>query len=189
MHSAHWRFEENNWNLRAIVPIAASAAGICRNRRWPAARASGRCYWGLFDAATSVAILAVVRIGVGLALRLFVTTVLVLGIVIMHHVAQQDHDPAASHTASVASAHDDGMVSGPQEEAVAGSGAVADDLLHLCLAILTGLVVLLVGLLLLGRLPLALAQFRLLNWGHRPRRAPPRRYGFSLLISLGVMRT
>jgi hypothetical protein len=130
-----------------------------------------------------------VRIGVGLALRLFVTTVLVLGIVIMHHVAQQDHDPAASHAASVASAHDDGMVSGPQQEAVAGSGAVADDLLHLCLAILTGLVVLLVGLLLLGRLPQALAQFRLLNWGHRPRRALPRRYGFSLLISLGVMRT
>lgn len=64
------------------------------------------------------------------------------------------------------------------------------ELLHLCLAVMTAAVVVLVGWLLLARRPWlrmsAVAAFGALPM---PSRAPPRRHGSALLTSLCVMRT
>lgn len=133
------------------------------------------------------------RIG-QLALRVWAVAVLVLGIVVMHHVAQPSHDTAVDEmSVTQTQAADHGM--DPPD----GSGAAAaeddpsssvHDMLHLCLAVMTAAAVLLAGWVLLVRCrwtePSLFVAFRAQPMPARP---PPRPHGPELLMSLCVMRT
>ncbi|WP_157987509.1 hypothetical protein [Jiangella endophytica] len=117
--------------------------------------------------------------------RLLVLAALLLGIVLMHHVAgaghTDGHSPAHEPTATHAAGHENEP--SPSSE---GHG-----LAHLCLAVLSAAALVLAGRLLLGRLPdvtrrardVVLAGRTLWAW------PPPRAHGAALLTSLGVSRT
>ncbi|WP_051425481.1 DUF6153 family protein [Jiangella gansuensis] len=130
--------------------------------------------------------------------RLLVVVVLVLGIVMMHHVAQSGRhelpvvaDQAAGHAAAMSptGTHADPAGSGP--------GSSLDDttlehgLLHLCLAVVTAAALLVIGRLLRGWrwLPAVGSTLTPAVLPVRRRPAPPRPYGTVLLTSLCVLRT
>lgn len=116
--------------------------------------------------------------------RLLVLGALLLGIVLMHHVAgaghADGHSPAHEATSTV---HATGHESEPSPS--------AHGLVHLCLAVLTAAALVLAGRLLVSRLPHVVRRARDLvvtvpTLGARP---PPRAHGAALLTSLGVSRT
>ncbi|TDD69934.1 hypothetical protein E1262_11225 [Jiangella aurantiaca] len=126
--------------------------------------------------------------------------VLVLGIVVMHHVARPEHDgsggPGSSamvDSPTAAVGHAEGAdVSAASDSGVADGDApsAGHGLLHLCLAVLTAAAVLVVGWLLLARRPwLPMSSFVAFRARPKPSRAPPRPHGSALLMSLCVIRT
>ncbi|RIQ23211.1 hypothetical protein DY240_12825 [Jiangella rhizosphaerae] len=118
--------------------------------------------------------------------RLLVLAALLLGIVLMHHVAGAGH--ADGHSPAhepAAAAHAEGHDGEPSPSP---SG---HELVHLCLAVLTAAVLVLAGRVLLRRLPPLARRARdaVVTWPARRVRPPPRLYGSALLTSLCVLRT
>lgn len=138
--------------------------------------------------------MATVRIG-QIAVRVVALAVLVLGIVVMHHVARPGHDASIGDETSLVQPHSSEGAPAADEPP---TGATSDDspverhdLLHLCLSVMTTVVVLLIG-----RVLLALRRWRRSGAfeAFRPpamvaTRAPPRPHGSALLVSLCVLRT
>lgn len=137
------------------------------------------------------------------AIRVWAVAVLVLGILVMHHVARTGHDALAVHEWSVVQPQgaDHGLdadLAGVADTRPGYAGiAVGNDapptghdLLHLCLAAMTAAAVLLVGWLLLTRRVWTMIP-PVLVFRTRPvlARPPPRPRGSVLLVSLCVMRT
>jgi hypothetical protein len=129
--------------------------------------------------------------------------VLVLGILVMHHIARPSHDAPAAHDSSVVQlqAADHGtnadMVGVADTRPGFAGTAVGDDapptghdLLHLCLAVMTTAVVLLVGWLLLSRrVWTMISPVLVFRAGPVLARPPPRPRGSVLLVFLCMMRT
>lgn len=135
-----------------------------------------------------------------LVARLTAVAFLVLGIVVMHHVAWPSHDGANNHETAaitVASGEAATHVMAPNPS-VGGLAAETEDdapsadhsLLHLCLAVIIAAAMLLVGWLLLIRRPwISALQSTAFRARRMPARPPPRPHGSALLVSLCVMRT
>lgn len=140
------------------------------------------------------------RIG-RLAARVMAVAVLVLGLVVMHHVARAGTDGASSHESPTMAADANETIEHAMGANVVAGDLAADtehgdassaghDLLHLCLAVVSAAAVLVVGWLLLVRRPwLPTSSFVAFRARPKPSRAPPRPHGSALLMSLCVMRT
>ncbi|PZF83906.1 DUF6153 family protein [Jiangella anatolica] len=136
------------------------------------------------------------------AIRLLAVAALVLGIVLMHHVARSGHEAAASEQPSAgmstSMSMSMSMSMSPQADPGCDCPPGAGDhdqpsghgLLHLCLAVLTAAAAALAGWLLLATRPIAVLprEWRPGAW-RRAERGPPRPHGSALLVSLCVMRT
>lgn len=136
-------------------------------------------------------------------LRALALAALIVGLVMMHHVAGAATVHAAAHPPTqVVVHHDDGTGAGsvagsvgathghhtPDDVAEAAHGTAGGRLLHLCLAVLTAAVMVLAVWSWRRLRPLR----RDARWSDARRRRPRRpvgRHGFDLLISLCVMRT
>jgi hypothetical protein len=138
-----------------------------------------------------------------LAIRVWAVAVLVLGILVMHHMARPSNDAPTAHESSAVQLQAAGHGTNADMAVVAktrlgGEGTAAGDevppidhdLLHLCLAVITAAVALLVGWLLLTRRVWTMIS-PVLVFRARPvlARPPPRPRGSVLLVSLCVMRT
>ncbi|TDE12618.1 hypothetical protein [Jiangella asiatica] len=131
--------------------------------------------------------------------RLLVVAALVLGIVMMHHVARSGHEAVqgAERTSSpssmvVTAGHDEAGSPGASstDHGEPDHSSSAHGLLHLCVAVLTAAVLLVLGRLAhAGRLLPAFlsATAAVVRRVFRP--PPPRPAGWELLTSLCVMRT
>lgn len=124
--------------------------------------------------------------------RLLVLAALLLGIVLMHHVAGAGHADGHSPAHETAAASHAGAAAGAEgHESKPSPSSSGHGLAHLCLAVLTVAVLALVGRVLLGRLPVLARRARDVVVTVRTRlvRPPPRPYGSALLTSLCVSRT